>query len=122
MEAGLPSLLICFLSIFQSRRLRCSVRNAGTDETVVRAAAILSSATSISNNSLHCSGFEYLPVRSLSAFRSPSKTSNNRTASSSSFVKLVLKGVLGPPEASDIVDDKVLPVIPESGITSSTEF
>src|SRR5215213_4621955 len=86
---------ICRFSFFQRRRRRCSARNAGTFDTIVRPAAIFNSVTSTSASSPQratsaCDGS--LPVISVAAFFNAALSSAK--ASSSSFSVLVLKEVL----------------------------
>jgi hypothetical protein len=103
------------LSFFQSRRLRCSARKAGTDETVVRPAAIRSSVMRTSNNSTHfeaSAGLIPLPVNcfeavsnAVIAFVRTSKFSNGRfeAGAASSSVFCSFKSVFNSPVISTAV-------------------
>ena len=99
----------CCLSTFQSLRRRCSVRNAGTFETVVRPAAILSSIESNSNKGSQACAEDVLPVSSLSTPRS-----DLAKASSSEIFSIVLKEVLGASKVVVFSTDKPLSPLSDS--------
>ena len=86
---------ICSFDALKSLLRKCSVRNAGTEETVVRAAAILASVRIRSRNSRHCCNeAEFLPITSLSSSR------NNPASAASSSINFrsSLSSVLSSPE------------------------